>query len=235
MINQNPRLSIEEALVRQDEDPARFVEPFMKIWDDPRYQTWGCTATETAVHGPTSYAWRLLLGLETELSCRGSVPRAPPPLLEGRDEKKKLVYIRDAVIRITTNYTSVDEPDTSLTLESQSARSSFEKIIRRISPLLCCASLKTASDTPSNSGIMPQDSDIEQLFYGFAILCCGPFAKLMMRGDSRALVFLFHFYRAARILLDPKRCWWASIRSRVMEQLILTELKSRQLDVCLRS
>ncbi|UKZ78806.1 hypothetical protein TrVFT333_006551 [Trichoderma virens FT-333] len=47
MINQNPRFSIEEALVRRGEDPARFVEPFMQIWDDPRYQTWGCTATET--------------------------------------------------------------------------------------------------------------------------------------------------------------------------------------------
>ncbi|KAL6809642.1 putative C6 transcription factor [Trichoderma sp. SZMC 28015] len=235
MINQNPRLSIEEALVRRGEDPARFVEPFMRIWDDPRYQTWGCTATETTACGPMSYAWRLLGGLETELSCRSSLPRAPLPSSEGRDEKKKLVYIRDAVIRITTNYTSVDGPDTSLTIESQSARSSFENIIRRMSPLLCCASLKTAPETPTHSGIMPQDADIEQWFYGFPILCCGPFAKLMMRGDSRALAFLFHFYRAARILLAPKRCWWASVRSGIMEQLILTELKSRRLDACLRS
>lgn len=235
MINQNPRLDIEEALVRRGEDPARFVEPFMRVWDDSRYQTWSCTATETAVCGPTSYAWRLLLGLETELSCRNSLPcETPVSISEGHNEKKNLVHLKNAVIKITTNYTSVDDSDTSITSSSQSARSSFENIMRRISPLLCCASLKSTSDAAVDSSIMPREADIEQLFYGFPILCCGPFAKLMMKGDSRALVFLFHFYRAARLLLAPERCWWASARSSVMEELILAELKFRQLDECLR-
>ncbi|KAL7935931.1 putative C6 transcription factor [Trichoderma chlorosporum] len=234
ILNQNPRLSIEQTLIRRGEDPARFVEAFMHIWDDSCYQTWGSTATETTVCGPTSYAWRLLLGLDTELLCRNSLPLTSLSPLDGQDEEKKMVQIRDAIIRITTNYTSVDEPDTSFTSESQFARSSFENLIRRLSPLLCCASLKKASNTPADPNTMPRDAEIEQLFYGFPILCCGPFAKLMMKGDSRALVFLFHFYRAARILLAPKRCWWASARSDVMEELILAELKSRRLDACLR-
>ena len=78
---------------------------------------------------------------------------------------------------------------------------------------------------------MPNEADIEQLFYGFPSLWSRPFAELMMKGDSRVLVFLFHFYRAARTLLAPERCWWASVRSAVMEELILEELKSRGLDV----
>ncbi|KIW32693.1 uncharacterized protein PV07_04222 [Cladophialophora immunda] len=83
VVHQNPRLAIEEALAKRGEDPARFVEPLMRIWDDPRYhQTWACTApyTGSADRGPTSYAWRLLRGLDTELRRRrrkaetGTVP-----------------------------------------------------------------------------------------------------------------------------------------------------------------
>ncbi|KAL7782940.1 putative C6 transcription factor [Trichoderma ceciliae] len=235
IIYQNPRLSIETAIVRRGEDPARFVEPFMKIWDDPRYQTWGSAASETPVGGPTSYAWRLLLGLETELSCRSPLPCSAASMSEGHNEKKKLVHLRDAVTKVTTQYTSTDHPDTQIIPSSQSARSSFENIMRRVSPLLCCASSESTSNQAASSSIMPCEADVEQLFYGFPIVCCGPFAKLMMKGDARVLVFLFHFYRAARILLAPKRCWWACVRSCVMEELIFKELKSRELDVCLRA
>ncbi|PTB64984.1 putative C6 transcription factor [Trichoderma citrinoviride] len=229
IIHQNPRLSIDEALVERGEDPARFVEPFMRIWDDPRYATYGGAATEADVLGHTSFAWRLLLGLQAELSCRSSMPCTSNSTSDGHDEKNKLGHIKDAVVRITTNYISVDKPGSS-----HSARSAFQNILRRISPLLCCAVLKLASDGAAGPGLMPEEADIEQLFYGFPILCCGPFSKFMINGDSRALIFLFHFYRAARILLSPKRCWWASMRSCVMEELLLKELKSRQLDMCLR-
>ncbi|KAH8690828.1 putative C6 transcription factor [Talaromyces proteolyticus] len=229
IIYQNPRLIIEESLATRGEDPARFVEPFMRMWDDPRYHT----STEMTACGPTSYAWRLLRGMETELSCRRFLPSTAVLISEGHDEKKKLVHFRDAVIKITTKYTSVGQPDTSDTPSSQSARSSFENIIRRMSPLLCCAFLKSISGTEVHPSIKLCGTDIEQLFYGFPIVCCGPFARLIMKGDSRALVFLFHFYRAVRILLAPERCWWAIARSRVMEKLILKELESRELDVSL--
>lgn len=234
MINQHPRLSIESALVRRGEDPARFVEPFMRIWDDPRYQTGDHTATEATSYGSTSYAWRLLLGLETELSCRSSSPYPAASISEGHAGEKNLVQIKDAVTRITTKYGSVDQPDALVTALSQSARSSFESIIRRMSPLLCCAALKSASNAATPSTIVPLEAEIEQLFYGFPILCCGPFAKLMTKGDSRVLVFLFHFYRSARVLLAADRCWWARERSRIMEELILEELKSREIEICLR-
>ncbi|KAL6859438.1 putative C6 transcription factor [Trichoderma novae-zelandiae] len=234
IIHQNPRLSIEEALVKRGEDPARFVEPFMRMWDDPRYASWGRVATEAAVLGHTSYAWHLLLGVQAELSCRSSLPCTSDSRSDGHDEKNKLGHIKVAVMRITANYTSVNKSGSPPTALSNSARSAFENILRRISPLLCCATLRLSSDGAADPGLMPEEADIEQLFYGFPTLCCGPFAKFMTNGDSRALVFLFHFYRAARILLSPKRCWWASTRSCVMEERIMKELKSRQLDVCLR-
>ncbi|KAI8683369.1 putative C6 transcription factor [Fusarium keratoplasticum] len=87
LTRQHPRLNIEEALVRRGENPARFVEPFMRIWYDPRYQTSGYTAIEAAA-GSVSYARRLLLGLETELSCRKPLP-STAAVSKGHDEKKK--------------------------------------------------------------------------------------------------------------------------------------------------
>ncbi|KAL7809335.1 putative C6 transcription factor [Trichoderma aethiopicum] len=231
IIHRNPRLSIDETLVERGEDPARFVEPLMQIWDDPRYATCGGAETEAPVLGHTSYAWRLLLGLQAELSCRSSLPCTSDLKSGGNDEKNKLGHIKDAVTRITTNYTSVNKLGSPHIAASDSARSAFENIMRRLSPLLCCADLKVASDRAEDPHLMPEEVDIEQLLYGFPILCCGPFAKYLIKQDSRALVLLFHFYRAARILLSPKRCWWASTRGCVMEELILKELKARQLDM----
>ncbi|OQU95254.1 hypothetical protein CLAIMM_01487 [Cladophialophora immunda] len=267
VVHQNPRLAIEEALAKRGEDPARFVEPLMRIWDDPRYhQTWACTApyTGSADRGPTSYAWRLLRGLDTELSrCRSSLPPGATAALVsegGDDAKQKLVQFRDAVTRITTGccIPSATLPaDTSMTTSPPSthlARSSFESIARCISPLLCCASLAASASSKNNTApavaaaavaadpdrrsdstlLCPRREDIEQLIYGFPILCCGPFTELMTQGDSRALLLLVHFYRAARVLLDSRRCWWASARSGVMEGLILRELESRGLEPWLR-
>jgi hypothetical protein len=233
IIHEHPRLNIEETLSRRGEDPARFVEPFMKIWDDQSYQAWGCTADETAACAPTSYAWHLLSGLETELSCRDFSPYEAVLMLEVQDEKKKLVRLKNAVTKVTTHYTSVSQLDTLVTPSSQLTRSSFENIARRISPLSCCASLKSTSNTATYCNIMPREADIQQLFYGFPILCCGPFSGLIIKGDSRALFFLFHFYRAARILLPVKRCWWACTRSSIMESFISKELLSRGLDISL--
>ncbi|RFU76494.1 c6 transcription factor [Trichoderma arundinaceum] len=234
IIHQNPRFHIENALLRTGEDPARFVEPFMSIWDDLRHQSRGGTTVETDVGGPTFYAWHLLFGLEVKLSCRSSISCAETSAsMSGVDERKNLEHIKEIVTEVTTACSLTDVSDAPVDPSPQSARSSFENIIRRMSPLLYCASLKSTSNAAIHSSIMSLEANIEQLFYGFPILCCGPFAKLMVDGDSRALIFLCHFYRAARTLLTPERCWWACVRSRAMEELILEELKYREVDVSL--
>lgn len=235
MIFQNPRGNIEQFLGRRGEDPARFVEPFMKTWDASRHQIWGRMSNESTISGSIPYAPRLLFGLEAELSCHGSPSRAPKSASEENNKRQQLRHLRDAVTRVTSECATIRSLETSATLLLQSPRLSFERIIRRISPLLCCASLKSNPHALALADITPLEADIEHLFYGFPILCCGPLAKMIAEGDSRALVFLFHFYHAARILLCSNRCWWASNRSHVMEQLIFEELKSREVDVCLPS
>jgi hypothetical protein len=99
-----------------------------------------------------------------------------------------------------------------------------------MSPLLCYAAL-LESPTVDELTIRSCSVGIEQLFYGFPILCCGPFAELMTQKDPRTLVFQLHFYRAARMLLAGGRCWWASERCCVMEKVILKELQTRGIDM----
>jgi hypothetical protein len=214
----DPRGRIERALIERGEDPARFVEPFMRMWDDDRLQTRnaGCTLDrEMGGDGPTSYAWRFLRGLERDLlPCRRNTLKCDG----GHDEQNGLLYLRDTVTKLTA----------SLDYQPESSRSSFKYVIRRMSPLLCCAALLDATgDEPTVESCA---TDIEQLFYGFPILCCGPVAELVSQKDSRTLVFLFHFYRAARMLLGGDRCWWASKRSDVMAKVILQEMQSRGID-----
>lgn len=231
IVYKDPRLKIEETLRNRGDDPARFVEPFMRVWDNPRYQSGACTTTNS--YGPTSYAWCLLIGLDMELPCRGfsqynsvSVPKEP-------DEDNMLLRLKNAITKITTNYTSAHQLNTSVATSPHLIRSSFTNIVRRLSPLLCCASFQSPQNTTSSRDIESLEEDIEQLFYGFPILCCGPFSELIMQSDSRALFFLFHFYRAARTLLPAKKCWWAYNRSRSLQRLLLKELSVRGIDPCL--
>lgn len=131
------------------------------------------------------------------------------------------------------------------------ARTGYELVARCLSPILCCI-LSTATDPFASldesagreqqelgsSGDMctvPRQADFRRLFFAIPVLCNGPFLQTIFRGDSRALLLLFHFYRAARILLPTKESWWAHERSRVMEGLILKELRNRGLVACLRS
>lgn len=51
----------------------------------------------------------------------------------------------------------------------------------------------------------------------FPVLCHGPFASMVQHGDPHALLLLYHFYRAVRILLPAGRCWWAHNRAAVSE------------------
>ncbi|KND87720.1 hypothetical protein TOPH_07642 [Tolypocladium ophioglossoides CBS 100239] len=245
--HQHPRRNIEETLSRRGNDPTRFVEPFMKIWDDPRYQTFGIPNPEaTTPGGPSSRAWHILTGLEAEQSWDGvqlSVLSDP----EGVECQLLLQKLRKALWQANSGITTVDCPSKLVAAESQSAnpladlspeeatRMSFERVVRLLSPILCCLHpLSIPSHMAIHPNAVPRQADLERLFFAFPVLCCGPFAELTMKGDSRALVVLFHFYRAARVLLATQKSWWASERSHVLEALILRELRSRNLGVCLQ-
>ncbi|KAF4333109.1 hypothetical protein FBEOM_13091 [Fusarium beomiforme] len=221
----SPRFNIEQALVSWGQDPEHFVGSFMSIWDDPRY---GRESSPVVNDDPTSCAWRLLLGMEMEIPHPS--PKSPPetPCHEDADNDT-LTHLKDVITDVTNRFSPPDSPVASVIL-SQSDRSVFENLVNRVSPLLCCASLVASSMPFDVTSIM---ADIEELFYGFPIICSGPIARWIRDGESRILVFLCNFYRAAQILLSKKRGWWAYTRSCAMERLILDELHFRGLEVYL--
>lgn len=53
--------------------------------------------------------------------------------------------------------------------------------------------------------------------HAFPVLCHGPFNSMIQQGDPHALLLLFHFYRAVRILIPETECWWIHKRARVSE------------------
>ncbi len=109
------------------------------------------------------------------------------------------------------------------------AKDAFEYIARSVAlvTLLC-------GGDDAALGLLRQgrlNDDMARYFFTFPVLASGPFLDLARVGDGRALVVLFHFYRAARVWLTADECWWASERSRVLERLIWRELESRGLEV----
>lgn len=74
----------------------------------------------------------------------------------------------------------------------------------------------------------PQMADVDAPFFpqlvryilSFPVMCHGPFSTMVQRSDPHALVLLYHFYRAANILLSPDLCWWAHKRAAMSEKLL---------------
>lgn len=116
-------------------------------------------------------------------------------------------------------------------------RAAYDRMVARLSVVLCfmpdahfpsTANLLSPTPVP-----MPQKADLEKYILSFPLLCFGPFLELILAGDSRALVVLYHFYRAARVLLPTWESWWCGRRASVMETLIRSELEARGLDACI--
>ncbi|UNI19825.1 hypothetical protein JDV02_005975 [Purpureocillium takamizusanense] len=242
IVHQHPRLNIEDALRKRGVDPARFVQPFMAIYDDPNYQTRGPIRTEktTSWADPSLHSWRFLMGLETELSSNDSTQHTDAervanslrvaaensrarngPVVEGKN--------RDIIV------SSCGRSELSVLPPDDSVRTAYELVARRLSTLLSCALLPPVGDDDVHPTAVPSRADVQRFFFVFPILCSGTFAQMAVDGDARALVLLFHFYRAARTLLaGVGQGWWAAERSRVLEALLLRELESRGLSACLR-
>lgn len=60
--------------------------------------------------------------------------------------------------------------------------------------------------------------------FSFPISCRGAFAAMMKNGDPHALLLLYHWYRAVRILLPSTEYWWASQRAAILEATLKTWL-----------
>jgi hypothetical protein len=61
----------------------------------------------------------------------------------------------------------------------------------------------------------------------FPIPCHEPLVLMARESAPHAILWLFHFYRAARILLPLGEFWWAHRRAAVMEEVLRTWLVER--------
>jgi hypothetical protein len=61
----------------------------------------------------------------------------------------------------------------------------------------------------------------------FPVLCDQQFVSMVKHGDPHAMILLYHFYRAVRILVPSTEHWWAqrraSLAETVIEQWLLQE------------
>ncbi|KAL9468826.1 hypothetical protein ACSS6W_010520 [Trichoderma asperelloides] len=54
----------------------------------------------------------------------------------------------------------------------------------------------------------------------FPLLCDQQFVSMVRHGDLHAMVLLYHFYRAVRVLVPPTEHWWAQERASLAETVI---------------
>ncbi|KAI5456025.1 hypothetical protein BGZ63DRAFT_397318 [Mariannaea sp. PMI_226] len=252
--HQRPRLRIEKALASQGENPARFLTHFMEVWDDARFQPPPSSQITKTTNGggTTPRSWLFYLELKAKLDhldnpqlpSQNEMPSPTPMELAkaiteiNTPETHNRVAVACAENRVQIGPTTDDNNNSKIAPATTSvyatSRSSYGQMARRLSPLLCCVSHVEDADptSPAHAATLKSmTSEFRQMFFSFPILYCWPFLELVMGGDSRALVLLCHFYRAARVLLAAEDSWWSHKRSRVMEQLIANELAARGLDL----
>ncbi|KAJ4357139.1 uncharacterized protein N0V89_001714 [Didymosphaeria variabile] len=99
----------------------------------------------------------------------------------------------------------------------------YTPIISALTPLLIYLSssympLQNASMSSSMSSSMSTSTKIARHILCFPILCRGAFAGKIAASDPCALLILYHFFRAARMLLDGDEFWWAKRRAAAVER-----------------
>lgn len=63
-------------------------------------------------------------------------------------------------------------------------------------------------------------SALSRFILSFPIACHGPYISMVQESDPHALVLLYHFYRAVRILMPLDKCWWAHTRAVASERAL---------------
>lgn len=80
--------------------------------------------------------------------------------------------------------------------------------------------LPEARPPESVSTELPLLPELARYIFSFPLLCRGPFASMIHQSNPHALLLLYHFYRAVRILLPPSECWWAHRRATLSETVL---------------
>ncbi|KAF2656366.1 hypothetical protein K491DRAFT_704081 [Lophiostoma macrostomum CBS 122681] len=72
---------------------------------------------------------------------------------------------------------------------------------------------------------------LARYIFSFPIMARGHFASLVQQKDDHALVLLYHFYRAARVLLPKDKYWWAHKRAAEMERTLRNNSVTKEEDI----
>ncbi|KAI0111500.1 hypothetical protein F4814DRAFT_356959 [Daldinia grandis] len=230
----SPRAAIEETILQHGDDPHRFVNYFMAIWDDPRCYPQLPERQEDAqeqLSAPPNLDIFANQGKVTDYTCTmgklnytcAAFQTWSLPAYNNRAPQE------EQHLDLRINVTGTEIAPASPQLIATPQRMAFERIAKRLSLLFCLASISTSSGHPPSQELMRLQPDIERCFFTFPVFCSVVFRELALQHDSRALVILHHFYQAARILLTSSTSWWARQRSRIIESLILQDLTSRGL------
>lgn len=232
-----PIVRMEDVVRQNGRSPEELVSRFMHLWDDPRYQNKD-TLDDGATDSPgipeeSAYCCQEMVALS------GSHPELAD-MLRARE------VLRGTVASATTSHHPSPDASTSHSATSASytplfprtPREAFERASRSLAIILSVSQLSAAGRAAA------KQHDLERYFFSFPIVLGylfsfptvlgGPLFSISRAADTRALVVLFHFYHSGRVLLTSPGSWWARERSQVLEKLILQELKSRGLGVCLR-
>lgn len=112
--------------------------------------------------------------------------------------------------------------------EAPEAVEAYTLVIRRLCIILSfLPEMRSLRTEKAYEDVLP---DLARYIFTFPIVCFRECEALARRQDPKWWLVLYHFYRAARIVL-PDHFWWAQRRSRLMESL----LKELLLGECART
>ena len=102
--------------------------------------------------------------------------------------------------------------------ESNSTEMGYETIISEL--CLIPSFLPEAQPPASGSTETTLLPELVRYIFMFPVMCRGTFASMVQQSDPHALLLLYHFYRAVRILFPPDECWWTYKRATPSETVL---------------
>lgn len=236
----SPRLVIEQTLAQHGIDPGAHMAYFMRVWDDPRFQSSSPDLKQEQSPSLSSSLARFEVFLHTSKApcCHTMKQQLSSAVTVFKILTNRMINASPSVLPehdiAACPHAEPERPPTSLRSDpSDVHRMAFQYVARGVSIALCLASLSSTSPDGAPAAPLSQlRPDIERYFFSLPIICAGTFRDLAFQGDARAMVVLLHFYRAARIVLTSPQSWWARERSRILESMILSDLKAKGLDLC---
>lgn len=218
------------------------MKRLLNLFDDPDYQGCPSNVSSSGQQGSsprhrTASPSTNNVGMDLDTSPGPNLEPQParsasasPLTSEGprRCKEERVTYDEHYLHRVIKR-TDDSMRDGKMRLYSMTERNVWERISQRLA-----VPLSFIPEDGSEMEPLPEARyrDIERYFYfSFPTLCFGPILSLILDNDSRAVVLMYHTYRAANRLLRFEKTWWAAERGPMMEKLTLAELKARGLGV----